>query len=180
LCSILDCGKPTDVAIADSHRRETPELLQAVLPAVAELHGDARRLIYGLIAGEEVAYDMRLGCVGTLRLDEAGRVAHQLNTGNWRELGYFYLVTTLLKPPFPYAACAHCNSIFVNLSKTGDQDRRQRYCSPGCAWGHGEVARREAKRRYMRELRASKAKKIPASGGRRNKSRMPKTKKGGK
>jgi hypothetical protein len=139
-------------------------------------------LIYGLIAGEEVAFEMRLGCVGILRLDEVGHVAHQLKTdGNWRELGYFHLVTTLLRPPFPYAACAHCNSVFVNLSKAGDQDRRQRYCCPGCAWSHGELARREAKRRYMRELRTSKAKRITTSKGRSTEPKVKqRTKKGGK
>lgn len=56
------------------------------------------------------------------------------------------------KSAFPFRLCLACGDKFVPV-------KRQRYCSPNCAYRGGEAGRKEKRREYMREYMAKRRKK---------------------
>jgi hypothetical protein len=65
-------------------------------------------------------------------------------------------VYSLRQFPFPYRRCPVCPTIFVPV-------KRQKYCSPACTAKGTEAARKDERRKYMREYMAKKRKKAKPS-----------------
>jgi hypothetical protein len=133
-------------------------------PICGLLDGEVIRAPYGAIP--ELTWRLKNGVVHEER-DNSKSMLKKFAGASFATIIQEYclieLAQILRQKPFPFRRCVVCRQVFVPV-------KRQRYCSPNCAFqGTETMNKKEKKREYMRAYMAKQRQKAKARQGRKEK-----------